>query len=60
MAIEAGRETYQRRKYTVEPRIGHIKHNLGMRQFLGRGLEQVKTEWVMVCTAMNLGIELRH
>ena len=60
MATEVGRETYKRRKYTVEPRIGHIKHNLGVRQFLRRGLEQVKTEWGMVCTAVNLGILLRH
>lgn len=60
MATEAGRATYKRRKYTVEPRIGHIKHNLGVRQFLRRGLEQVKTEWMMVCTVVNLGILLRH
>ncbi len=60
MATEAGREICKRRKYTVEPRIGHIKHNLGVRRFLRRGLEKVKTEWIMVCTAVNLGILLRH
>ena len=55
-----GREIYKRRKYTVEPRIGHIKHNMGVRRFLRRGLEKVKTEWIMVCTAVNLGILLRR
>lgn len=60
METEAGREIYKRRKYTVEPRIGHIKHNMGVRRFLRRGLEKVKTEWLMVCTAVNLGILLRH
>lgn len=60
MGTETGREIYKRRKHTVEPRIGHIKHNLGVRRFLRRGIEKVKTEWIMVCTAVNLGILLRH
>ena len=60
MGTEEGREIYKRRKYTVEPRIGHIKHNMGVRRFLRRGLEKVKTEWIMACTAVNLGILLRH
>ena len=60
MATEAGREIYRRRKYTVEPRIGHIKHNMGLRRFLRWGIEKVKTEWIMACTAVNLGILLRH
>jgi hypothetical protein len=60
MGTPAGREIYKRRKCTVEPRFGHIKHNMGVRRFLRRGLEKVKTEWSMVCTAVNLGILLRH
>ncbi|MEE9122988.1 MAG: IS1182 family transposase [candidate division NC10 bacterium] len=60
MATEDGREIYKRRKYTVEPRIGHIKHNMGVRRFLRRGIEKVKTEWTMACTVVNLGILLRH
>jgi len=60
MGTEEGRAIYKRRKYTVEPRIGHVKHNLGVRRFLRRGIEKVKTEWIMVCTAVNLGIALRH
>jgi transposase len=60
MSTEVGRDIYKRRKHTVEPRIGHIKHNLGVRRFLRRGIEKVKTEWSMVCSAVNLGILLRH
>ena len=60
MATEKGRDIYKRRKHTVEPRIGHIKHNLGVRRFLRRGIEKVRTEWSMVCTAVNLGILLGH
>jgi len=60
MGTKAGRAIYKRRKCTVEPRIGHIKHNMGVRRFLRRGLEKVTTEWMMVCSAVNLGILLRH
>ncbi len=60
MATKEGRDIYKRRKHTVEPQIGHVKHNLGVRRFLRRGIEKVKTEWAMVCTAVNLGIMLRH
>ena len=44
----------------MEPRIGHIKHNMGVRRFLRRGIEKVKTEWIMACTAVNVVILLRH
>ena len=60
MATEKGRDICRRRKCTVELRIGHIKHNMGVGRFLRRGLEKVKTEWIIACTAANLGILLRH
>jgi transposase len=60
MATEVGQATYRRRKYTVEPRFGQIKHVLGVRRFMRRGLEAVRTEWSLVCTAVNIGILLRH
>ena len=60
MATEVGRATYGRRKHTVEPRFGQIKHVLGVRRFMRRGLEAVRPEWSMVCTAVNIGILLRH
>lgn len=60
MGTEVGQATYRRRKHTVEPRFGQIKHVLGVRRFMRRGLEAAQTEWSMVCTAVNIGILLRH
>ena len=45
---------YRLRKQTVEPVFGQIKQARGFRQFLLRGLNKVKQEWVLVCTAHNL------
>ena len=50
----AGRALYRRRACTVEPVFGIIKHVLGFRQFLLRGLKNVSGEWTLVCTAYNL------
>ncbi|MCP5120327.1 MAG: IS1182 family transposase [bacterium] len=60
MSADRGRERYRLRRRTVEPRIGQIKQVLGLRRFLRRGLEAVRTEWSLACTAVNLGILLRH
>ncbi len=53
-------ERYALRKQTVEPRIGEIKQNRTVRRFLHRGLDAVRHEWTLVCTAVNVGILLRH
>jgi len=45
---------YAQRKCTVEPVIGIIKSVLGFRQFLLRGLDNVKGEWNLVAMAWNL------
>ncbi|MCH7562043.1 MAG: IS1182 family transposase [Thaumarchaeota archaeon] len=45
---------YNLRKITVEPVYGHLKQNLGFREFLLRGLEKVKIEFNLVCIAHNL------
>ena len=37
----------------VEPVFGQIKQAQGFRQFLLRGLEAVKAEWALICTAHN-------
>jgi len=39
---------------TVEPVFGIIKHVLGFRQFLHRGLTNVRGEWELVCLAYNV------
>jgi hypothetical protein len=48
------RSRYRLRKHTVEPVFGHIKQARGFRQFHLRGLQKVKAEWALVCTAHNL------
>ena len=51
---EDGRKLYGKRKDTVEPVFGIIKSAMGFRVFLLRGLEKVRGEWKLVCTAYNL------
>jgi transposase len=48
------RSRYRLRKQTVEPVFGQIKQARGFRQFLLRGVEKVRAEWAMICTAHNL------
>jgi len=51
----AGRKSrYRLRKQTVEPVFGQIKQARGFRQFLLRGLDKVRGEWALICTAHNL------
>jgi hypothetical protein len=44
---------YARRMHGAETPFAHIKGVMGVRQFLMRGLENVRTEWRWVCTAFN-------
>ena len=48
------RSRYRLRKQIVEPVFGQIKQERGFRQFLLRGVEKVRAEWAMICTAHNL------
>jgi transposase len=50
----AGKALYAKRKATVETVFGIIKHVLGFRQFLLRGLRAVQGEWALVCIGWNL------
>jgi hypothetical protein len=54
--IKAGGHSspYRLRKQLPEPVFGQIKQARGFRQFLMRGLEKVRAEWAIVCTAHNL------
>ena len=49
------RKIYSLRKITVEPVYGHMKQNLGFREFLLRGLEKVKIEMNLISITHNLG-----
>ena len=51
----AGRRSrYRLRKQTVEPVFGQMKHARGFRHLLLRGLDKVRGEWALLCTAHNL------
>ncbi|MBP8081194.1 MAG: IS1182 family transposase [Arenimonas sp.] len=54
LKTKLGRAAYALRKQTVEPVFGIIKSVMGFRQFLLRGLENVRNEWTLVCLAWNL------
>lgn len=48
------RSRYRLRKQIVEPVFGQIKQARGFRQFLLRGIDKVRAEWAIICTAHNL------
>lgn len=48
------RSRYRLRKQVVEPVFGQIKQARAFRQFLLRGIDKVRAEWALVCTAHNL------
>jgi hypothetical protein len=48
------RSRYRLRKQIVEPVFGQIKEARRFRQFLLRGIDKVKAEWALICTAHNL------
>jgi transposase len=54
LRTRAGKARYAKRKATVETVFGIIKHVLGFRQFLLRGLNAVQGEWALVCMGWNL------
>ena len=49
-----GKQLYALRKQTPEPVFGIIKSVLGFRQFLLRGLDNVRGEWNLVTMAWNI------
>lgn len=51
---EKGKQIYDMRKFVVEPVIGNIKYNLGLDEFLLRGLDEVRIELNLASIAHNL------
>ncbi len=49
-----GRKIYASRKCTVEPVFGILKRAMGFRQFLLRGHEKAKGEYLLACSAWNI------
>jgi transposase len=51
---EAMRAALKKRGSTVEPVFGWAKEAMGFRRWTFRGLEKVQTQWLVLCTTMNL------
>ena len=49
-----GQDKYRRRKAIVEPPNAWVRQILGFRQFSFKGLEKVRSEFKLVCAALNL------
>ncbi len=60
MATPEGREVYQQRARVAETPFAILKSVMGIRQFLLRGLEKVKTEWLWAATSFNLAKLVRE
>ena len=54
LRTKKGRETYAKRKGMIEPVFGQIKQARGFRQFLLRGMENMRGEWNLICMTHNL------
>ncbi len=60
MQTPQGKAVYNQRMHVAETPFAIIKSILGVRRFLLRGLEKVRTEWLWVCTAYNMRKLLTH
>jgi transposase len=60
MATAEAKAIYKKRLHAAETPFGILKHLMHLRQFLLRGLEHVKTEWLWACTAFNFGKLVRE
>lgn len=54
MSSQEARKLYRQRPHIAETPFGIIKAVMGLRQFLLRGLDKVRTEWRWAATAFNL------
>jgi transposase len=50
----------RRRKAIVEPVFATIKQAMGFRRWTVRGLENVRTQWALLCAAFNLKKMYKH
>ena len=44
----------RRRKVIIEPVFATLKQAMGFRRWTVRGLENVRTQWALLCAAFNL------
>lgn len=51
---QQGQIIYRQRLHPVESFFGHIKQNLSYSQFLLRGLDKVRAEFILICLSYNI------
>lgn len=56
----ATRRQWRRRGEIIEPRFGQLKAQDGFRRWTVPGLENVKTQWSLLCAALNLRVLYRR
>jgi hypothetical protein len=54
IASDHGRVLYSKRKHTIEPIFGQIKHNRHITRFQRRGITACRSEWRLIATTHNL------
>jgi transposase len=54
LRTKRGRERYRLRQTSVEPVFGYMKEQMGLRRFLLRGLEKVRSIWQFACGVHNM------
>jgi transposase len=54
LRTEDGKELYQERMSTIEPVFGQMKQNRGFSEFLLRGKDKAKVEFIMMCIVHNI------
>jgi hypothetical protein len=52
--LSINNDLLKKRMVIVEPVFGIVKHVMGFRRWTLRGLENVKAQWSMICSAYNL------
>jgi len=50
----------RQRKALIEPVFATIKQAMGFRRWTVRGLENVRTQWALLCAAFNLKKMYKH
>jgi transposase len=54
LRTEEGKKLYQERMSTVEPVFGQMKQNRGFTEFLLRGKDKTKVEFIIMCIVHNI------
>jgi hypothetical protein len=54
LSTDLGRELYIKRRHSVEPVFGQIKHNRGMSRFRRRSTAAARSDWRLIAATHNL------